>query len=133
VDERVIGVSSERSQMGDKRAVHLIVDLYECNLSHLPESGEAMEALRKLISDVLAEHSLTEVGSTYHFLAPRAVTATVCFPESHLAFHSSPDEGYVGLDLFVGTEHTKKAERVIELLAHEIFCSSDVRRLVVPR
>lgn len=119
--------------MGAKRAVHLIVDLYECDLSHLPETGEALEGLKGLIRNLLAQHSLTEVGSTYHFLSPRAVTATVCFPESHLAFHSTPEAGYVGLDIFVGTEHAKNAEKIIELLAHDVFCSSDIRRLVVPR
>lgn len=122
--------------MGNKRGVHLILDLYGCDLRELPDTEDGVEKLKHRISDLLKRHSLTEVGNVYHYFGPQALTATICLAESHLTFHTWPEDGYVSVDLFVcnrRNERTREAHDLTDLLAHDLFKSSDVRRLVVPR
>lgn len=122
--------------MGNKRGVHLILDLYECDLGALPETEDGLGKLKDHISDLLKEHSLTEVGNVYHYFGPQAFTATICLAESHLTFHTWPEDRYVSVDLFVcnrRNERTREAEDLTRILANDLFRSGDVRRLVVPR
>lgn len=122
--------------MRKKHGVHLIVDLYNCDFSQLPSDQEALGELQRWIEQILDQHSLSQVGSAYHLSSPKALTATICLSDSHLSFHSWPEDSQVSLDLFIcgrEEESTKEAERVVDILAREVFGSADVRRLVVPR
>lgn len=87
-------------QRAHQRGIHLIADLYGCDLSGLCADESALTPLKSLVSETLQAASLKELGSYYHFFGPNAVTATVCLAESHLNFHSWPEDQYVSIDLF---------------------------------
>lgn len=80
--------------------VHLVADLRECALGSFAPTEASLVDVRAEVSRILAAHRFTELGSYFHFFGPGAVTATVCLAESHLSFHSWPEERYVSFDLF---------------------------------
>ena len=86
--------------MTKTRGIHLIADLYGCDLQQFCAREEDLAELKREVSDVLNAGSLKELGSYYHYFGPHAVTATVCLAESHLNFHSWPEDAYVSVDLF---------------------------------
>lgn len=91
---------------------HLIADLYDCDLAAFVRSEADMPELRQLVSSALIAGGFTELGSYYHYFGQSAVTATVCLAESHLSFHTWPEERYVSFDLFAcSTASTDAAPR----------------------
>ena len=106
------------------RGLHIIGDLWGCNLSALPVVSDGCEALQRRVSTLLAEHRLTELGNFYHFFAPQAVTATITLSESHLAFHSWPEDSFVSVDLFVCNytgDNSGRARALFQQLNAELF------------
>lgn len=75
---------------------HIIVDCYGC-------SPELLNDVAKLEDIVLA--AVAESGATYleHHIRPfypQGVTGVVIIAESHFAFHTWPEHGYIALDYF---------------------------------
>ncbi len=125
-----------------QRGVHLIADLYGCDLSELCVEEDALAALKQVVSETLAAGSLKELGSYYHYFGPNAVTATVCLAESHLNFHSWPEDGYVSADLFAcgqsvpadaRAEHIANLEQLFESFIEHCFRPGKIVRRKIER
>jgi S-adenosylmethionine decarboxylase len=118
----------------NKRGLHLIGDLYDCDFSDFVLTEEALSSLKVDLLELLKQNEITPLGSVFHFFGPSAVTATICLAESHLSFHTWPEDKYVSLDVFI-CNHTKDntgaAEVIFKNLCEKLFKSGRIieRRL----
>lgn len=83
---------------------HIIVDLYEVPSSvfQFLLSKENFLMFDCYVKDRLEEHGMTLVnGIIHHFPNPiGAVTALYLLAESHLAFHTFPENNYISMDCY---------------------------------
>lgn len=79
---------------------HSIADLYGCNFSYFQSNSKRM--IKKKISGIIAQHTLRELGSFYHFFSGTdSFTCVIALAESHVSIHTWPEDGYVSVDVFV--------------------------------
>lgn len=116
--------------------VHIIAELNSCDLSQFAADQSQLTLLSADVSKLLQEFSLVELGSYYHFFGPHAATAVVCLAESHITFHSWPEDNYVSFDIFIchsSAERQQIAEQVLEFFVNRIFHAKDVRKTFITR
>lgn len=104
--------------------LEIIGDMKECDSAKLNEL--TAEIIKPLISTLLKDCGLRELGSHYHQF-DKGCTGVVALAESHLAFHTWPEERYVSVDIFVCNyrkDNSKKAEEIFKELAR-LFCSKN--------
>ncbi|WP_169570000.1 adenosylmethionine decarboxylase [Sneathiella limimaris] len=74
---------------------HLIVDLWQAE--HLNDSALIEKTLRNCISAANA----TLLHFHIHAFEPNGLSGVAVLAESHITFHSWPDQGYMALDIFM--------------------------------
>lgn len=116
-----------------QRGIHLIADLYGCDLEQLCAHEADLSRLKHEVSTTLAAGSLKELGSYYHYFGPHAVTATICLAESHLNFHSWPEDEYVSVDLFACSQHLADGERASRVSELEALFKTFIERCFRPK
>lgn len=75
---------------------HLLVDLKNVEAAFL----DSEERLAQAMVDVVREAHLTLLSYHCHSLQPAGVSCVGVLLESHISFHTWPDEGVITLDLF---------------------------------
>lgn len=80
--------------------IHLLGNLLDCDQQQLAHYRQS--ELQQLISDLLRETALQELGSYYYqFGGGGGVTGVSVLAESHIAIHTWPELNYVTLDIYV--------------------------------
>lgn len=75
---------------------HLVID---CD--HVPPSLlNDMETIRALINAVAASIGTLVLKEDYHAFSPAGITGFAIVSASHIAVHTWPEYGYVGIDVF---------------------------------
>ena len=84
--------------IGVKRVLglHHLAEFFGCD----PERISHIENLQPLAAEAARRGGATVVGETGHQFEPRGASGVVLLAESHLSFHTWPEEGYVAVDLF---------------------------------
>lgn len=75
--------------------LHIISNFYNCDFDFSNEQS-VMDAVAKFCTDA----GLTVVGVKQFNFEPQGITFTVLLAESHVSFHSWPEEGNVALDIY---------------------------------
>lgn len=75
---------------------HLLVDIKNVDGNFLNDEGRLAQAM----IDVVSESQLTLLSYHCHALEPMGVSCAGVLLESHVAFHTWPEEGVITLDLF---------------------------------
>lgn len=85
---------------GTNGGLHLLVEWYGCagSATLLEDSGP----LRRLCLVAAETAGLPILAELFHRDDPSGVTGVILLPDSHLTIHTSPSEGTVTLDVFVG-------------------------------
>jgi S-adenosylmethionine decarboxylase len=78
-------------------ATNYLVELSGCDRKKIDQLG----FVKKTVSSFIRKSGLTAIRSVHHSYKPHGLTVIWILKESHLAYHSWPEFGYVGLDLFV--------------------------------
>jgi S-adenosylmethionine decarboxylase len=81
------------------RGRHLLVDFFGVSPAKLRNRRQLMRVLSKSLSDA-GFHVLRRTGSHQFEGGGRGVTGFVLLSESHAAFHSYPECGYLALDIY---------------------------------
>ena len=109
--------------------IHLVATLTGCNLVAFAPDNAGLDEFMDFAKWLLVEHGFTVVSETSHFFAPHAATGDLCLAESHLSFHSWPEDELVYIDLFAcGRSRDPKQDmlEVLQSLATKVFKASDV-------
>ena len=118
------------SKKANTKGIHLIGDLYNCDLSEFVAVEAELPAVKENLFKLISSHRLEVLGSYFHFFGPHAVTATICLAESHINFHTWPESRLVTLDVFVCSytqDNNAAAETIYEQLVGPIFRAGEVR------
>lgn len=94
--------------------LHIISNFYNCAFNFKDEKS-VMEQVVKFCQDA----GLTVVGTKQFDFKPQGVTFTVLLAESHVSFHSWPEEGNVAFDIYTCNyfnSNNEKTEYVYEQL-----------------
>lgn len=93
--------------------IHIIADLYECDLSCL--DGHDQASIQALFAGLISDAGLTALGGYVHIFGERACTLVYTLAESHISLHTWPELGYVSLDVFVCNHTRDNSERAYQL------------------
>lgn len=74
----------------------MFFDLYGCN----PESLTEVGSVEPLVLDAVSSSGATIIGHRFHQFEPVGVSGIVLIAESHVAFHTWPENGYAAFDVF---------------------------------
>lgn len=94
--------------------LHIISNFYNCAFDFSDEKS-VMDKVVKFCT----EAGLTVVGTKQFDFQPQGVTFTVLLAESHVSFHSWPEEGNVAFDIYTCNyfkSNNEKTEYVYEKL-----------------
>jgi len=70
------------------------------------------DACRKLFSQLVSSHHLTQVGEVYHDFETGGFTAIICLTESHLSIHTWPEFKLATFDIFLSNYQKDNSEKV---------------------
>ncbi len=93
-----------------------------------------MDLLQTQISDLIKKFGFNELGDYYHSFEP-GITGAVVLAESHIAFHTWPEFGYVSLNVFT-CNYTKDNDDNAKGLFDEIatiFQPTEIDKQIVVR
>jgi S-adenosylmethionine decarboxylase proenzyme len=93
----------ERSSGEPGIGCHLLADLFGVDAALLADAG----LLRQLLHEAVARSGLRAVSEPVivSFQPGAGVTGFVVLAESHIAFHSYPERGYLAVDIFTCGPH----------------------------
>ena len=114
---------------------HIIGDLTGCNLDGIAAGEDELEHVRVIVSQAIQKYGLRELGSYYHFFETDGITAVVALSESHVSFHTWPENNYVSMDVFVchySGDQSDAAKGLFETLANW-FQPADIKMQVLYR
>lgn len=83
---------------------HLLVDFFGVSSVKLRNRRQLMTVLCKALKEE-GFNTLSKTGSHKFKGGGRGVTGFVLLSESHAAFHSYPEEGYIALDIYTCGQH----------------------------
>lgn len=119
-----------------EKGLHVIADFFGCEIDRLASTETDLSEIRAKISAQLVKTGMTELGNYYHFFGPQALTAVVCLAESHLTFHTWPEQQYASIDLFLcghANEREQKASAMIEFFEKELFRPKEIKKISLER
>ena len=76
---------------------HIILDLYECNESHLYFSTNN---ILSYLDNIIKNNRGNILSSSYHVFPNDAYTIVILLAESHLSIHTFPENKYVSVDVY---------------------------------
>jgi len=75
---------------------HLLVDLVHCD----PELLKRVATVRPIVMQAVEACGATILEDTFHQFEPFGVSGNVLIAESHVGFHSWPENGFAAADIF---------------------------------
>jgi len=94
--DTLIGFIQKNAPASLKIGSHLIIDCRRCHRDLLSDN----ETVRRLIHSVAEAIGAKLIRETYHMFSPAGCTGLAIVSASHIAVHTWPEYGYVGIDLF---------------------------------
>jgi S-adenosylmethionine decarboxylase len=85
-----IGKSKKQNSLG----IHLIADFW------FGKKIEDPEKLKKILIEAAKKAGNIPLEFSYHKFNPHGLTGVLLLAESHIAFHSWPEFGYLAIDIF---------------------------------
>lgn len=116
--------------------LHVIGELHDCDLKAFAPDHESLKELEAYVSGQIKKTGLRELGAFYHYFGPGGVTAIICIEESHMAFHTWPEDNYVTMDVYVcryNQDKTQAAEDLFDHFAGNVFKAGDVTKRTLQR
>jgi S-adenosylmethionine decarboxylase len=95
--------------MQDQNALHIILDIY---FEHFPVELEDVDFWKILGNEALSLGSFSVMGSAIHKFEPEGMSGFWLLSESHLSFHTWPEEKRIFLDLFSCGDETQTKKTV---------------------
>lgn len=86
--------------------LHIISNFYGCDFDFKNEST-LLDAVAQMCTDA----GLTVVGKSQHVFQPCGVTFTVLLAESHISFHTWPEDGNIALDIYTCNYFSDNSEK----------------------
>jgi S-adenosylmethionine decarboxylase len=95
-----IGKSKKQNSLG----IHLIADFW------FGKKIEDPKKLKKILIEAAKKAGNIPLEFSYHKFNPHGLTGVLLLAESHIAFHSWPEFGYLAIDIFSCGKNAKPEE-----------------------
>ena len=84
---------------------------------HVEDSTSLLryEALQEFLAEIIDRFSLQRLGDVYHNFPGGGFTALICLSESHISFHSWPEQQLVNLDIYL-SNHLRKNDGTVDAI-----------------
>ncbi len=118
------------------KGIHIIGDLSDCNLECFVETKKDLPKLKRTITAIIKHNNLSEMGNFYYYFGKNAVTGVISLTESHISFHTWPEDNYVTVDVYVcnySRNNEKGARLLFDYLCKEIFKSKNIKKRIIHR
>lgn len=94
---------------------HLVASL------HVEDGASLLryESLQRFLQDIIDRFSLQRLGDVYHNFPGGGFTALICLSESHISFHSWPEQQLVNLDIYL-SNHLRNNDGTVEAIFQAI-------------
>jgi len=92
---------------------HYLIDFTDCD----PEVIQRVEPARSILLRALEACGATIITDTFHQFEPYGVSGIVLIAESHLGFHSWPEDRFAAVDIF--TCGDMQPEIAVEMIRKE--------------
>lgn len=113
--------------------VHLLAELTGCSNRKLGQLHSA--EVQNSISQLVKRSGFTELGHFYYEFKGGGLTGIVALRESHIAFHTWPELGYVTLDVYLCNyrKDNREAANLTFRRLCNLFPGGKVRIRKIPR
>lgn len=108
---------------------HLILDIHKIENTQLLNDKRGLELLAIHLCDRLHFHILHQF--TYEF-QPQGITIVFALRESHLTFHTYPEEQRIAVDIYTCKDQQQQLEYISQMLV-KIFKGDRLRDLLLSR
>lgn len=90
--------------------------IFNVNFKHFPAELERVGFWMKLGKVALKEGNFLVLGKVFHKFKPNGISGIWLLSESHMSFHTWPDENYLSFDLFTCGDwnRTKNTLKIME-------------------
>ena len=125
-----------KKEKENEKGIHVLGELFGCDLKNFAINQKDLEKVKLYFSADIYKEGLQELGSCYHFFGPNAVTGIICLAESHISFHTWPEDNFVTLDIHIcryGKDNTYKSEVLFDKYAKDIFRASRINKRTLNR
>jgi S-adenosylmethionine decarboxylase len=116
--------------------IHLIGDLSECSIDDFLTEKSELIKLQKKIEKLITVSGLEVLGSYFHFFSKNAITGVIALAESHVTFHTWPEQSYVSIDIFVcnySRDNSASAHELFDVLSKDICKSKKIKKQLINR
>jgi S-adenosylmethionine decarboxylase len=96
--------ASEKSKKQNSLGIHLIADFW------FGKKIEDPKKLKKILIEAAKKAGNIPLEFSYHKFNPHGLTGVLLLAESHIAFHSWPEFGYLAIDIFSCGKNAKPEE-----------------------
>lgn len=79
---------------------HMLLELYDCPLHILNDSGR----IENILVDTVKQVNATLISKSFHHFSPYGVSGVVIIAESHITIHTWPEHRYAAIDVFTCDE-----------------------------
>jgi S-adenosylmethionine decarboxylase len=86
--------------MKSRLARHILIEFHGCDASAIADG----EGLLSGLLEAVRRSGATYLNHLFHAFAPHGMSGIVLIAESHVAFHTWPEHGYMALDVFTCSE-----------------------------
>jgi S-adenosylmethionine decarboxylase len=101
--------ASEKSKKQNSLGIHLIADFW------FGKKIEDPKKLKRILIEAAKKAGNVPLKFSYHKFNPHGLTGVLLLAESHIAFHSWPEFGYLAIDVF-SCGRKAKPERALKYL-----------------
>lgn len=82
--------------MNDTVGNHIIAEL--SGISY--EITNDLDFLKKIIRRAIRKSGVNLIAESYHRFNPQGISGVLLLAESHISFHTWPQEGYISMDIY---------------------------------
>ena len=111
------GLSASRSQL-DGSSIHLILDLYGCDVDLLDD----VEQVKRTLLKAAEATGAPVLGHVFHRFSPVGVSGAAAMAASHITIHSWPEYGYAAGDIFSGRPESE-LQSAAQLIVDGLKCA----------
>lgn len=81
-------------------ARHVLIEFHGCDAAAISDGDGLLSGLL----DAVRRSGATYLNHLFHAFAPHGMSGIVLIAESHVAFHTWPEHGYMAMDVFTCSE-----------------------------
>jgi len=107
---------------------HQLIDIF---FKEYPKELNKIAFLKSKIEKIISKSDLSVISSEFHKFKPQGSTGFYILSESHISFHTWPEERYIAIDIFTCGDKYKAQKATLEVKNQ--FSSYKIEKFIVKK